>query len=173
MGLHPAALAKELQDNGLQHQKEPFKLRAGGESHWYFDTKLAMASGDTEAKVGRLAIARAKTLEIDYSHICAMGIGGFAMMFGMVISALPERSVKWTMAYDGGPGDPDNGLHGGSVKDKTVLLVDDVLMTGDSLITTTKMINDKGGEVDNTLVVLSRSRGIVEKRLKEEQGLNV
>lgn len=171
----PQAVAHHLTQRGLQYKEEPFKLRGGGESHWYFDAKKALSPGWLTLAVGSLAIRKAKEAGIDYGHICAMGIGGFAVMFGMVISAEQDfhESLYWTMAYQGKSDDPNNGLSGAEVNGKKVMAADDVLSTGDSLMTTIDMIREQGGEVHQAIVLVTRSTGLAEQRLEVEKGVRV
>lgn len=164
------ATADYLGDKGLSYREKPFQLRAGGESHWYFDAKRAIAEGAILAHIGRLACTKLKLLGSETQIVCGMGSGGYAMMNTIVLTA---REWLATHAYSGKVGDPDNGLWGAKVKGKKVLLVDDVLSTGDSLITTTNMIREEGGEVADCLVLLDRSKLIAGCRLANEYGLKV
>jgi orotate phosphoribosyltransferase len=165
----PRRLAACLTREGLSYQEEAFKLRAGGESHWYFDAKKATSNGRTLRRVGALAVAEAHHLGINRSNICAMGGGGYALMHSMVAADPTYYSLTW--AYKGKEDDPDNGLHGSRVNGKGVLVVDDVLSTGSSLVDTITMIRQAGGEVTDALVLVNRSNGPAETRLLEEQNV--
>lgn len=165
----PRKLAVELSREGLSYQEEVFTLRGGGESHWYFDGKKATSSGRVLRKVGALAVVEARRLGINRPNICAMGIGGYALMHGMTIVEPSQYDLTW--AYKGSEDDPDNGLRGSSVEGKTVLLVDDVLTTGSSLVDTVTMIREAGGKVTDALVLVTRSSGLAETRLKDEQNI--
>lgn len=172
----PESIAHQLtQGGGLQYREEAFELRAGGESNWYFDTKLALALGQTALSVGNLSLRTVRSERLNYSHLCAMGSGGKILMFGMVMSAVEDynESLLWTDAYEGKPDDPDNGLGGADVAGEEVLLVDDVLSTGHSLLTTADMIEAAGGRVTNGLVLLDRSHGIAIKRMKQKRNITI
>jgi orotate phosphoribosyltransferase len=165
-GFKARRLAATLSREGLKYRDEAFQLRAGGESHWYFDAKKATAAGVTLRKVGRLAVVEVCRLGINKPNICAMGGGGYALMHAMVAADPNYYSMTW--AYKGKEDDPDNGLHGQRVEGKTLLLVDDVLSTGSSLVDTVTMIRDEGGEVTDALVLVDRSEGVAQARLLEE-----
>ncbi len=165
------AIGFQLSQRGVQYSDEPFMLRSDVESNWYFDAKLAMCSGFYLRSVGALAIMKAKEEGLDYSHICAMGIGGYAVMFSMVITD-PENTC-WTEAYSGRVGDPNNGLSGESVEDQDVLLVDDVFTSGSSLGETADMVRGAGGRVKNALVLASRSDGSAEEKFRQAKDVSV
>lgn len=148
------AVAFRLSQHGTQFRDEPFPLRAGGVSNWYFDAKKGLSMSMVGGLVGKLASERVDTRAWETENIAAMGIGGFAVMFAMVLTK-PEWT--WTMAYQGKENDPDNGLSGGKVEGKDVLLVDDVFSTGSSLSDTIKMIKDEGGRVPYTFVLVNRA----------------
>lgn len=161
------AMAYRLK-GGAKFQEEPFELRTGQLSNWYFDAKRALSSGLDEAIVGRLLVARAHRTSGEFTNICGMGIGGYAVMFGMVFEA---REVEWTMVAEGDPDDPDTGLTGGNVAGKKVLVVDDVLTSGSSLCTTIGMVREGDGIVENALTMVTRSDGEAEQAVYDTTGV--
>jgi orotate phosphoribosyltransferase len=162
---------KFLEQEGLEYQEDAFKLRAGGESHWYFDARRAICDGWALKTVGSLAVMRAQLSDIDMSITAGMGIGGFAFAFGICWES--RREFLWVNDKRDPTDRYGYGLHGPDVKNKKVFVADDTLSTGDSLITTTAMIRAEGGEVTDAMVIVDRSQGAAVTRMKHEYGVNV
>ena len=155
-----------LKKEGLEYSDKPIKLRAGGESHLYFDAKRAISHGSALKKAGDLLLAKAAEQDLKFNVVAGMGIGGRALAYAMMMAA--NFKLRVTEANeDKSPGQRYGyGLHGTSIaSDCDVLLVDDVATSGNSLLTLKDMIDADKGNVADAIVLVDRSAGEVAKRL--------
>lgn len=149
---------------GLEYRRDPFKLRGGNKSHWYFDGRQALSSGAVLAEAGSLIIAKAEAAKIKFEVVAGMGVGGRALASAVSV----KKGVLLVHANeDKEDQDPLNGygLHGAEVATKKTLAVDDVGTTGDSLETLITMIRQENGEVEGAVTLVDRGRGKVAARL--------
>lgn len=159
----PEDLAKDLGEH-LLYQEDPFELRGGGSSNWYFDGRAALSLGLNLQRASQLLLKRAQEQELDFKVVAGMGVGGRPLASGLGLEG--DYSIVWA-SDDPADKHPINGsgLHGAAVKGKKVLAVDDIGTSGDSLETLIKMIRDEEGQVSEAIVVVDRSEGRVKARL--------
>lgn len=164
--------AEVLTERAVDYSEEPFNLRAGGESHWYVDHRKGLGTGELMHAVGVLIVERAVTLGIPFERVAGAGVGGIGLA---VVSGwlADERigGVQWVIAnLDKTDTDDEQngyGLHGGSVADKNVLLVDDIGSTGSSLLELAEMVRLNGGHIQHAITVSDRSQGRTARALAE------
>ncbi len=176
------AFAAQVTDIAVEYREHPFKLRAGGESHWYIEMRRGLSEGTAEEFVGEMLLSRAAMLGIEYDAVAAAGVDGCAPLFGMAIvghkrwAQINDKQKDRTLADDNYP----YGIHPALSDGDRVLLVDSTLTSGSSLITSTKMIKgirqgedgwyyiEEGhrGIVEDALVVVDRSNGRAAEALK-------
>lgn len=172
----PAAMYEfghELGRRGLEYEAKPFQLRAGGESHWYLDLRRALCTPFMVSMVGKLLVAKTYWAGIDYSVLIGMGIGGLAPVGGIHMES-PDDVLRAEANNDNSPGQRYGyGIWGAKVEGKKVLVADDTLTTGGSLITTIDMTIEAGGIVEDAVVVVDRSNGMAQRAVKEARDVNV
>lgn len=169
--------AEYLTERAVNYREEPFQLRAGGKSNWYLDVRMPLGLVQASLFVGELIVAKAEVLGIEWDVMAASGIGGKPPMFGARwasrsrIAEINDNDKERTLADDNYP----YGLHPPISSGDRVLVIDDTLASGDSVITSIKMsrgirknIDDDGefsnegerGVVEHAFVVVDRSNGV-------------
>ena len=165
-------LARDLSDDGMSYSDKLIKLRAGGESHWYYDGRNAVMQYHPGAMLAKLLLTKLQIFGGDpFTRVAGMGIGGSAF----------AQSVSWAANVKTIQGNDDKspgqrygyGLWGGSVPGQEILVVDDTLTSGSSLITLIDMIRKEDGVVTQAGVVADRSSGIACQRLEKDFGVKV
>lgn len=137
----------------------PFNLRSGITSHWYIESNVGLAPGKILDEATALLIESAKAKERRYDVVAGMGMGGRALANAIKVS---EGVPGVELNEDESPGQRYGyGLHGAEVENKIVWLVDDVSMSGNSLIKSLGMIRGRGGEVRFASALADRSGGKV------------
>lgn len=165
-------LADELSEVAVQYKEEPFQLRAGGQSHWYIDGRGPVAMHRVRGPlIARLALAKLNVQDLRPQVVTGMGVGGLAFAMNIrcaadmdLAQANDSREIGQRYGY---------GLHGASVHDTEVLVVDDTLSTGDSLITTIDMVREAGGRVVRAVTIFDRSDGLAAERIQTEHDVPV
>src|SRR3990167_4119918 len=130
----------------VRHEPIPFKLRSGVASNWYVDSRAGLSEGQLLSEAAQLLIESTRDRQYKYDVVAGMGIAGTAL----------ANAIKVAEGIPGVEGNDDEslgqrygyGLHGASVENQRVWMVDDVAMTGSSLIKLLDMIRGAGGEVD-------------------------
>ena len=136
-----------------------FVLTSGAISDYYIDIKKASASPNVLRKIA-LAMA-------DYAE-------GYDLLAGMELGAVPlvvalslETKIPYVLIRKG---DRKHGtgkqIEGGDVKNKKILVIEDVTTSGGSLVKTLKILRENQGKVDEVLVVVDRESG-AEERLRD------
>jgi orotate phosphoribosyltransferase len=172
-------LGGEIRQEAVEYRDVPFKLRAGGESHWYVDLRTVVVSR-ISPHIARHMLEL--TTEVDYDVVAGIGVGGRNLAIGMMFRSqyLPEPTnlrgiwgndstheppvdidVTDRRAEPDRRIDPKNGygFSPSRVAGDTVLAVDDTFTTGDSIVTLVNMLREARAEVSAAAVVVDRSRG--------------
>ena len=159
-------LAKFQPDN-------PFTLSSGMQSPWYFDVKSALTLRKTRAIVVSLINSVIKQPYPDVS-------GGPANAAYLLVPLLhhPEHSFVMRKAEKG------HGIVGkidgwAPREGDSVVLVEDVITTGGSLLPCIKYVEERGAKLDQIIVVVDRNendqlgkyRGLVDAVLTKEDFL--
>ena len=133
-----------------------FVLTSGAVSDYYIDIKKASTNPTVLKKI---AEAMAEYVE------------GYDLLEGMELGAVPlitalslETSVPYVIIRKGkrehGTG---KQIEGGDVKNKHVLIIEDVTTSGGSVVKTIQILRQSQAEVDEVLVVVDRESGAEEK----------
>ncbi len=165
-------LAEELTAGGVQYREEPFRLRAGGESHWYYDGRNAVMRYHPGMLLAKLTALKLQVFgDTNFTRVAGMGVGGSAYAL----------SLSWVLGLEAIQGNDDTspgqrygyGLWGGTVPGESVLVADDTLTTGDSLCNLISMVRKEGGLVEQATVVADRSNGEAGAAIYSELGVRV
>ena len=163
------AFGNRIKETGLEYRVEPFKLRAGGESHWYFDGRQVLAEPSNLKTASQFVLAKAAERGMNFNAVAGMGVGGTALSHGTVhVGTELGMRLYFVDGEDSvSPGQRYGyGLHGLVVShDTDVLVVDDTASTGDSLETLMSMIDKARGHIVGAIALLDRSEGSVTTRL--------
>jgi orotate phosphoribosyltransferase len=165
-----ADLARQFVETGSfkSDAQKNFRLSSGVMSAFYVDCKNLMSLPKSRLLVAQLAFEQIKSL--DFRSIGGLEIGAIAIATTISDFGL-SRNREWS-TFVVRKRAKDHGLQKlieGPVKagDK-VLIVDDVLTSGGSIINAVKVARAEGLEVEYALVVVDREEQDGRKRLEEE-----
>jgi len=136
-----------------------FVLTSGAISDYYIDIKKASASPNVLRKI---ALAMAEYAE-GYDLLAGMELGAVPLVVALSL----ETKIPYVIIRKGERGHgTGKQIEGGNVKNKKVLVIEDVTTSGGSLVKTLKILRENQGKVDEVLVVVDRESG-AEERLRD------
>lgn len=130
-------------------QEGHFLLNSGLHSQYYFQKFRILENPDATAQLCSIIAQEFKDKKVEW--VIGPTTGGIIIAFevarqlGLCCGFAEERNGKRVVG------------RGFDIEDKRVLLVDDVMTTGKSLIETLGAIREKGGEVIGVAVLIDRS----------------
>ena len=139
-----------------------FKLSSGKESGYYVNMKMAI----TDPKILK-SIAKMVSSQIDKSKTDK--IAGPALGAIPIVTAISlESSIPMLMIRKAKKDYGTSELIEGELKEgDSVIIVEDVTTTGNSLIKAIKAVEENGGIVKRAIVVVDRAEGAIENLKKE------
>jgi orotate phosphoribosyltransferase len=138
-----------------------FVLASGRHSSYYIDARLTTMSGEGQLMIGRVALIELHAHGWMPSHVGGLTLGAdpvayaiahTAAMSGRPIDAFTVRKE----AKDHGTG---RLIEGADLHGRSVVVVEDVITTGDSARRAIKAVTDAGATVLGILAVVDRSEG--------------
>jgi len=136
-----------------------FVLTSGAISDYYIDIKKASTSPNILEKIAQ---AMAEYAE-GYDLLAGMELGAVPLVVALSL----ETKIPYVIIRKGerrhGTG---KQIEGGNVKNKKILVIEDVTTSGGSLVKTLKILRENQGKVDEVLVVVDRESG-AEERLRD------
>ena len=155
-----------------------FTLKSGRESLFFFNITAFLESGN----LGELAEMYIKTISeanLDYDVIFGPAYKGIPLA-AAVATVLNEKANKKIPVCFDRKEEKDHGEGGsliGSVKNKRVLIIDDVLTLGTASKNSIKLIQESGGTVAGLIIALDRQEQDhgeqVSKKLIEELNIPI
>lgn len=151
-----------------------FVLSSGRESSYYVDCRTTTMHAEGQALVGRVALARLRSLELEPDFVGGMTMGADPISY----------AVAGESARTGGP-----EIHAFSIRKQAkghgrgrrvagcfeeggkVLMVEDVVTTGSSVLEACDVVTEAGGEIVGVLVLVDRQEG--GREAVEERGYPV
>lgn len=133
-----------------------FVLTSGAVSEYYIDIKKASTNPEILKK-----IAEAMTEYTEgYDLIAGMELGAVPLIVALSLETnTPYVIIRKEKREHG----TSKQIEGGDVKNKKVLIVEDVTTSGGSVVKTIQIIRENQGKVDEVLVVVDRESGAEEK----------
>ena len=147
-----------------------FKLAGGGTSDFYVDMRLVTLHPQGAFTVGRLVFDMAMNAEPGLRAVAGPAVSGVPITTAVTVISLQKNTpifglVTRPTAKDHGTMSPVEG--GDNVPaGAPVVLVDDVLTSGSSLLKAVETLRDAGYRVSHAVVLLHRN-GIGRDRLKD------
>jgi orotate phosphoribosyltransferase len=136
-----------------------FVLTSGAISDYYIDIKKASTSPNILEKIAQTMAEYTK----GYDLLAGMELGAVPLVVALSL----ETKIPYVIIRKG---DRKHGtgkqIEGGNVKNKKVLVIEDVTTSGGSLVKTLKILRENQGKVDEVLVVVDRESG-AEERLRD------
>ena len=144
------------------NEKTPFRLSSGKTSNYYLDCRKITLIPEGMECIGRLIFEKIKTLHIQ--GVGGLTLGADPIAYAVMAAAYQERQgirvfiVRKSEKEHGLKRKIEGDLHSGA----RVVVVDDVLTTGQSTITAIEKAKANGFLVERAIVLVDR---------QEEQGL--
>ncbi|MGB3340392.1 MAG: orotate phosphoribosyltransferase [bacterium] len=130
-------------------QEGHFVLNSGLHSEYYFEKFRILENPDAATRLCSMIVEKFQTKDIDW--VIGPTTGGIIIAFEVarqmnkLAGFAEEREGKRIVG------------RGFGIKNKKVLIVDDVMTTGKSLLETIDAVKDKGGEIVGIAVLIDRS----------------
>jgi len=133
-----------------------FILTSGAISDYYIDIKKASTNPNTLKKIAETMAKYAK----GYDLIAGMELGAVPLIVALSLETkIPYVIIRKEKREHG----TIKQIEGGDVKNKKILVVEDVTTSGKSVVKTLQIIIKNHGKVDKVLVVVDRESGAREK----------
>ena len=133
-----------------------FVLTSGAVSDYYIDIKKASTNPNILKKISE---AMAEYAE-GYDLIAGMELGAVPLVTALSLQTnIPFVIIRKEKREH----ETTKQIEGGDVKDKRVLVIEDVTTSGNSVIKTINIIRQNHGKVDEVIVVVDRESGAEEK----------
>jgi orotate phosphoribosyltransferase len=152
-------LRQLLRDRSLRRGE--FVLASGKHSSYYIDARLTTMSGEGQLMIGRVSLIQLHARGWNPTHVGGLTLGAdpvayaiahTAAMSGRPIDAFTVR--KETKAHGTG-----RLIEGAELNGAQVVVVEDVITTGDSARRAIKAVTEAGATVLGVLAVVDRSEG--------------
>jgi orotate phosphoribosyltransferase len=148
------AILRLVRERGLEHRDEAFQLSSGEWSHDYIDAKRAVSSGADLTLVCDALIAVAKDHHVTFEAVGGMTMGADALTHGVSLLS----SCDWfTVRKDPKAHGKRRSIEGCDVAGRSVMLVDDVVTTGGSIIRALDALEEQGARITLASCLVVRS----------------
>lgn len=143
-----------VKQHGLEHREEPFQLASGELSRDYMDGKKALAQGDHLRLACEAIIELAADAGVDFDAVGGLTLGADAYATGIALLGHKRWFVVRKQAKVHGKGKRIEGtpLEPGM----RVLLVDDVVSTGGSILEALTVVQETGAEIVLAVTLVDR-----------------
>jgi orotate phosphoribosyltransferase len=163
--------ARDLVKNrGFDRRELPVMLASGKLNHYYVDGKHAVDCGDSLVMVATAVVDLAKANGIEFDAVGGLTMGADPLAIGISIVA----HKYWFSVRKARKGrDRNQWIEGTRFDDEKlrVLLVDDVVNTGGSLIEAYNRVEEEGGVVTGVIPMVDRSDATAKAKLFAHRGV--
>lgn len=133
-----------------------FVLTSGAVSDYYIDIKKASTEPKILKKISKAMAEYTK----GYDLIAGMELGAVPLVVALSIETnIPYVIIRKEKKEHG----TSKHIEGGEVKDKKILLIEDVTTSGKSVIKSIKILRENKAKIDEVLAVVDRESGAEEK----------
>jgi orotate phosphoribosyltransferase len=154
-----------VRSRGYQRREQPFKLASGQLSHDYVDGKYAIDSGKNLELVSRAVVEAATRLAGGFTAVGGLTMGADALAHGV---AMVSGCMWFSVRKEPKPRGREQWIEGGRLsEDDRVVLVDDVVSSGGSILKAYDRVVETGARV--VAVVAMVDRGEAATRLFGER----
>ena len=152
-------LLRLLRERSLR--RGDFVLASGARSSYYIDCRLTTMSGAGQLLIGRIGLAT-----LDGAGLTPELVGGLTLGADPVAYALAHAAAAAGRPLDGFTVRKETKAHGtgrliegAELEGRTVVVVEDVITTGDSALRAISAVTDAGARVVGVLAVVDRGEG--------------
>ena len=134
-----------------------FTLKSGRESLYFFNIATFLESGHL-GELAEMYSEKITECNVDYDVIFGPSYKGIPLAAAVATVLNQKASKKIPICFDRKE-EKEHGEGGalvGSVKNKKVLIIDDVLTAGTALKNSIKLIEDAGGDISAAIIALDR-----------------
>ena len=133
-----------------------FVLTSGAISDYYIDIKKA----STDPKTLKTIAQEMSKYTTGYDLLAGMELGAVPLVVALSLkTGIPYVIVRKEKRGHG----TEKQIEGGNVKDKNVLVIEDVTTSGGSVVKTIHILRDNKAEVDKIITIVDRESGASEK----------
>lgn len=133
-----------------------FVLTSGAISDYYIDIKKA----STDPKTLKTIAQEMSKYTTGYDLLAGMELGAVPLVVALSLkTGIPYVIIRKEKHRHG----TEKQIEGGNVKDKNVLVIEDVTTSGGSVVKTIQILRVNNAKVDKALVVVDRGSGAKEK----------
>ena len=143
-------------------KKGNFLLSSGMESKYYLDMKMITLYAPSRRYVTARIIKELECSDIEV--LGAIGVGGLSMT--AAVQGYSTVLIRQNIKEHG----TKKKIEGHAYPGMRMLLVDDVVSTGKSIVNATQLVRDAGGIIEKVFVIIDREEGGEE--LIKETGVN-
>ncbi|RLI05306.1 orotate phosphoribosyltransferase [Candidatus Bathyarchaeota archaeon] len=147
-----------------------FKLTSGKESTYYIDLRTIPSHPDLFQKIVKIYTKKAEEIGLNNFDVVA-GIPTSGMIYASILAYNLQKPFIYVRKETKDWGEKRK-IEGKMEKGDKVLLVDDLITTGKSIVEAVQTIRKEGGEVNHALVLIDREEGGRERLKKEKVELH-
>jgi len=139
-----------------------FTLSSGKESDYYVDMKRAITDPEILLKVAEIISEKIDEHEID--RIAGPALGAIPIVTAVsIVAHIPMLMIRKSKKDYG----TSELIEGDMNKGDSVIVLEDVTTTGNSLINAVKAVSENGGLVKKAYVIVDRNEGAIDNLKKE------
>ncbi len=156
---------KIVKSKGYEKRELPFRLSSGGFSNDYVDMRKALSDGPDLALSAKYLLHTLELRGLDFDVVGGMTMGADPISHAVaILSGKSWFSVRKQEKTHG----TKRRIEGAAVNEKTkVLLVEDTVSTGRSVLEALEVVKSQGAEVRSIVVLLDRGIGMSKKMTEE------
>lgn len=138
---------------------EPFTLSSGVQSYDYIDGKQILLVNEFQREIGREMARAIEDQGVAFSAVGGLELGAIYVAQALLVHELIERSrrlASFVVRKKAKPHGKGLKIEGPSVAGQSVIVVDDVVTTGDSILRAIDAIRAEGAEVVFAITLVDR-----------------
>lgn len=138
---------------------EPYTLSSGASSYDYVDAKQILLVNEFQAEIGAEMARVIAERGVTYAAVGGLELGAIYVAQALLVYEWAEsRAVSSSFVVRKKAKEHGKGLliEGPSVTGQSVIVVDDVVTTGDSIMRAIDAVRDEGGRVDLAVTLVDR-----------------
>lgn len=135
-----------------------FVLASGTRSSYYIDARVTTMSGVGQLLIGRLGLEALDAAGWEPDAVGGLTLGADPVAYAIAHAAAQAgRSLDaFTVRKEGKPHGTGRRIEGGFASDMEVVVVEDVVTTGDSALRAAQVVEEAGGRVLGMLALVDR-----------------